>query len=181
MASKYISEFTRSRPQCVCKLARSRPPRESLSLLELGLLVHLHTRSIAASKCISEFTWSWSPSVSPNTLDYLLQVHLQTRTIRDSKFAWSCPPNASPNSLDPGLQVHLQAAMAGVWWYWGNGGGQSDGEYIFGIPWSRQTSSHFHLILSYNEYTLYLSQLLVSLALHKIVLIHAIAWILNAG
>jgi len=31
-------------------------------------------------------------------------------------------------------QVHLQGATAGVQRYSGNGGGQSDGEYIFGRP-----------------------------------------------
>jgi len=29
----------------------------------------------------------------------------------------------------------------------------SDAEYIFGIPRGRETASHFHLILSYNENT----------------------------
>jgi len=48
-------------------------------------------------------------------------------------------------------QVHLQGAMAVVRRYRGNGGGQSDGEYIFGRPQSRLTSSHFHLLLSCNE------------------------------
>jgi len=54
MASKFISEFTRSP----------------------GLQVHLQIRSIAASKCISEFTRSQSPSASPNTLAHGLEVHL---------------------------------------------------------------------------------------------------------
>jgi len=32
--------------------------------------------------------------------------------------------------------------MAGIWRYRGNGGGRSDGEYIFGRPRSRQESSY---------------------------------------
>jgi len=46
--------------------------------------------------------------------------------------------------IDLSLQVHIQR-------YRGNGGGQSDGEYILGRPRCRYTSSHFHLLLSYNE------------------------------
>ena len=69
--------------------------------------MHLHTRSITISQCISKFTRSWPPGVSPNTLDYHLQVHLQTRTITDSKFARSSPQTTSPNSLDDRPQVYL--------------------------------------------------------------------------
>jgi len=69
-----------------------------------------------------------------------------------SKFAQSGPPSASPNLPDPSLQVHLTGATAGVQRYRGNAVGQSDVESIFGRPWSIQTSSHFHLILSYNDY-----------------------------
>jgi len=43
--------------------------------------------------------------------------------------------------------------MVGVRGYRGNGGGMSDVEYIFGRPRGRQTATHFHLILSYNENT----------------------------
>jgi hypothetical protein len=43
--------------------------------------------------------------------------------------------------------------MVGVRRYRGNRGGMSDTEYIFGRPQGRQTASHFHLILSYNENT----------------------------
>jgi len=82
--------------------------------------VHLQTRSVTASECISkldrsrppsassEFTLSRPPSASPNLLDHGLQVYLQTRSITACKFARSWPPSASPNSLDPGFHVHLQ-------------------------------------------------------------------------
>jgi len=159
-ASKCISEFTLSRPP-------SASPNSLNHGFQVHLLVHLilaskcinQTHSITASKCISEFTRSLG-----------LQVHLQTRSSLASKciseFTRSQSPSASPNTLDRGFQVDLQDATAVVRRYRGNGGGQSDGEYIFGRP--RKTSSHFHLILSYNDNTLYLSQLLVPLALSEI-------------
>ena len=84
-------------------------------------------------------------------------MHPQTRFIPASKciseFTRSQSPSASSNTLDHGLQVHRQGVMAGVWRYRGNGGGLSDGEYVFGRPRSRLTSSHFHPILSQNENT----------------------------
>jgi len=91
--------------------------------IDHSLSVLLQTRSITASKCISEFnlisaskciskialsrppcaslssTWSRPPSASPNSLYHGLQVHLSD--------TWSRPPNASPNSLYHGLQVYL--------------------------------------------------------------------------
>jgi len=68
------------------KLARSRPPSASVSSLNLGLQVHLQTRSITAPQCISEFTPSRPPSASPNSIDHGLPVHLQTRSITASKY-----------------------------------------------------------------------------------------------
>jgi hypothetical protein len=47
--------------QCISKLARLRPPSASLSLLNVGLELHVHTGIITPSKCISEFTHSGSP------------------------------------------------------------------------------------------------------------------------
>jgi len=111
------------------------PPSTPPILIDHGLQVYLLTRSITASKCISEFTRSRPPSASPNSLNHGLQVHLWVHSISRS-------PSAAPNTLDHGLQVHLQGATAGVRRYRGNEGGQSDGEYIFGRPRSRQTSSH---------------------------------------
>jgi hypothetical protein len=69
------------------------------------------------------------------------------------KFSRSLLPSASPHLHNHSLQVHLEGATAGVWRYRSNGCGKSDGEYIFGRPRSRETSSHFHILLSYNEYT----------------------------
>ena len=107
------------------------PPSTHPNSLDYGLQVHLQTRSIAASKCISKLTQSLPPSASRNSLNRGLQVHLQTRLITASKFtrSWppsadlqtrsivaskcisklarSRPPSASPISLDHGLQVHL--------------------------------------------------------------------------
>jgi len=125
------------------KLARSQPPSVSPNSLDYGLQVrtimaskcispnslghglqvHLQTRSIPASKCISEFTRSQSPSAYPNSLNHSLQLHLSVHSISVSK--------CFSNTLD---QVHLQGATAIVRRYRGNGGGQSDGEYIFGRP-----------------------------------------------
>ena len=93
-----------------------------------------------ASKCISKLDRSQSPSSYPNSLNHGLQVHLWVHSIYVSK--------CLSNTLD---QVHLQGATAVVRRYRANRGGQSDGEYIFGRPRSRLTSSHFHLLLSYNE------------------------------
>ena len=95
--------------------------------------MHLQTRSIMASKCISELSPSRPPSASPNSIDHGLQVHLQTRSIGGSKcisrltqlqpershnhglevripnLARSRPPSVSPNTLDYRLQVPLQS------------------------------------------------------------------------
>jgi len=123
-ASKYCSNF-----------ARSRPPSPSPNSLDHGLQlhiwvhlifaleVHLQTRSIPASKCISELTWSSvsnciskharsrPPSASLSSLDVGLQAHLQTRSITASncisEFTQSPSPSSSPHLLDPSLQVHL--------------------------------------------------------------------------
>jgi len=75
MASKGISEFTRSWPPSACP-----------NSLDPGLKVHLHIRSITASKCISTLIRSGPPSTSLSSLDLGLQVHLQTRSIRASKY-----------------------------------------------------------------------------------------------
>ena len=95
------------------------PPSTPPIPLDHSLQVHLQTRSLTSSECMSklprswppsassEFTISGPPSASPNSLDHGLQVYLQTRLITACKFATSWPPCASPNSLHPGLQVHL--------------------------------------------------------------------------
>jgi len=98
------------------------PPSTPPISIDLGLQGHHQTRSITASKCISELhalglqvhlqTHSITDSKCISELhDLGLQVHLQIRSITPSKrisqFTRSWPPSASPNSLDLGLQVHL--------------------------------------------------------------------------
>jgi len=90
---------------CISKLAQSGRRSASPNLLDHGLQVHLQSRSIMASKCISRLALLWLASLhdqclqsgSPNSLDYGLQV----RTIMVCRC--TCP-----NSLDHSLQVHLQ-------------------------------------------------------------------------
>jgi len=125
-ASKCICTLARSRPpsvspdsldyglhvptimasKCISKLARSRPPTASLSPLDLSLQVHLQTRSITASKCISEFMIMASKCIfklarlrPPSSHDHGLQLHLQTGSITASKciseFTQSLSPSAS--------------------------------------------------------------------------------------
>jgi len=81
----------------------------------------LACRPSTASKCSSNFAWSWPPkcisklarlpppSASPNSLDRGLQVYLQTCSITAGKFARSWPPSASPNPLGHALGVYLCA------------------------------------------------------------------------
>jgi len=91
--SKYLS-----------KLARLRAP----SSLDHGLQVHLQTRSITASQCISKLAWSRPPSVSPNTLDYHLQENLQSRSLTASEcvseFTWLLLSGAPRITLKRRLQ-----------------------------------------------------------------------------
>ena len=99
-ASKYLSDP-----------ARSWPPSASPISLDHGLQVHLQTRSITASKCISNLA-----RLRPAILHkHGLQVHLQTRsmTISEciSKFTRSLPPSVSPNMLHYRHQVDLQTRL----------------------------------------------------------------------
>ena len=79
--------------------------------------MHLQTRSITASQCISEFMITASKCISKlarlrprSSHDYVVQMLLQTRSITASNcitnLARSRPQSASPISLDHGLQVH---------------------------------------------------------------------------
>jgi len=94
-ASKYFS-----------KLTSSRPPSASPNSLDHSLQVHLQTRSITATKCISKLPWLRPPS----SHDHGLQVHLWVHSILVSKFISEFtrfrPPSVYLNSLDHGLQVH---------------------------------------------------------------------------
>ena len=89
MASRFIS-----------RLARYRPASASPILLDHVLQVHLETRSITASKCVS------------NWHNYGPQVYLQHPRIRASKciskLAQSQPPSVSPNLHNYSLKVHHQ-------------------------------------------------------------------------
>jgi len=120
-ASKYSSS-----------LPQSRPPSVSPNSLNQGLQVHLQTRSITASRCISSLAPLRSasshghglqvhifklarlrpPSVSPNSLDHCLQVHLQTHSITASKcisnVARLRPRSLSLSALDGDFQAHLE-------------------------------------------------------------------------
>jgi len=56
-----------------------RPPRVSPPILiDHGIQVHLQTRLITASDCISQFTRSQHSSASPNSLNHSLQLNYQT-------------------------------------------------------------------------------------------------------
>jgi len=57
-----------------------------LNSLDLGLQVHLQTRSITASKCITELTRPRPPSASPNSIDHGLQVHPRSITASNCIF-----------------------------------------------------------------------------------------------
>jgi hypothetical protein len=48
--------------------------------------VHLRTRSISASLCISKLSWSRLPSASCSSLDFGRQVNPQIWSIIDSKY-----------------------------------------------------------------------------------------------
>ena len=136
-ASQCISELMITALKCISKLAPLQPPGSR----DHGLQLHLQTRAITASKCISTPARTWLHSASPNSLHHGLQMHRQTRSIMGStsicKLTRSQPPNASLNLLNHDLQVHHDCVMAGVARCSGNGGGLSDGEYIFGIPRGR--------------------------------------------
>jgi len=105
-ASKCISKLGLSRPsKCISILARSRSPNASPNFLNHGLQVHLQTRSITASNCISKVAWSQPPSVSLTSHYYVLQTRSITATNCISKVAWCRPPSVSSNSLDYILQT----------------------------------------------------------------------------
>jgi len=124
-------------------LARSWARSASPKLLDHGLQMHVQTRSITASNCISKLArlrppsshhhglqvhifklvLSRPPGASPNLLDHGLPVHLQTQSIMASnyisKHTWLWPPSASPYLSDHRLGVYLWVHSITVWW---NGG-----------------------------------------------------------
>jgi len=180
--------------KCISKLARSQPPSVSLNSLNYCLQV----RSITASKCISKLAGLRPPSASPNLLDYSLRTRLDSASKCISKLARSRPPSISPNSLDYGLQVSTITATKCISNFarsqppsksLRNHGGVyrdtvvTEVERVTGSKYSADPgvdrhhliSISSHLIIKWN-YTLYLSPLLVSLALSAIWWIHAIVW-----
>jgi hypothetical protein len=118
MASKCISKLARSRPpsaslsysisasKCVSKPARSRPPSATPSStrsrpssaspnsLDHGLQMHLQTRSISASKCISELHDLQTRSIT--TSKCISEFNWISACMCVSKLARSRPPSTSP-------------------------------------------------------------------------------------
>jgi len=72
MESQHLGRCPWNASKYWSNLARLRPPRSH----DHGLQVHLQTRTITASKCISTLAQSWLPSASPNSLDHSLQVYI---------------------------------------------------------------------------------------------------------
>jgi len=85
---------------CFSKLGPSRPQSAYVSSIDHGLQVHLWTRSITASQCISEFTQSWSPIASPNPLDHGLGVNLWVHSIVIFRRTLNCSQAPSAASRD---------------------------------------------------------------------------------
>jgi len=83
------------------------PLRIRPNSLDYGLQVHLQSRSIMASKCISKCARLRPSSSHDHGLQVQLHTHLITASKCFSKLARSRPLSASPNSLDFSLQVYL--------------------------------------------------------------------------
>jgi len=79
------------------------PPNTPPISLHQGLQVHLQTRSITASKCISKLARLW-PTIS---LEHVLYV----RTIMALKCIYKVTWLQPPSSHNHGLQVHLQTRL----------------------------------------------------------------------
>jgi len=104
------------------------PPSTPLISLDHGLQVHLQTRSIATSKCISPLAQLWPP----NSIDHGLRVPLQTRSITApmciSKLARLRPPSSHKH----GFQMHPQTRLI------------TASKCIFKLSRLRPPSSHKH-------------------------------------
>jgi len=81
------------------------PPSTPPISLGHGLQVHLDTRSITASKCISKLG-RFRP---PNSLNHDLEVHLQTPSITASKCISNYARLRPPSAQDHGLQMYIQS------------------------------------------------------------------------
>jgi len=113
--------------------------RISLQIYHLWVL--LKSWFNMASKTISQHLQLWPPNSSMSQLDLGLQVYHNTCRILAfksiSEFCLSQFASTFTNSHNHGVHLHLLVITASVRRYRGNGGGQSDGEYIFGRPWTR--------------------------------------------
>jgi len=115
---------TRSWPPSAFPSSLDRSLQGSICVqLDLGLQVHLHTRSFTAFKGVSEFNLILLSKCITQLLDLSLRMHLHT--VSTTAFKWiselarsgpprasldssrSSPPNVSPNLLYHGFQVHL--------------------------------------------------------------------------
>jgi len=86
-------------------LAQSRPPSASPHSPNHGLQVHLQTRSITASKCISEFTRAPSPSASQTcSSKYIFKE--RWRLYGDTGVTEVDRVTVSIYSADPGVDRH---------------------------------------------------------------------------
>jgi len=90
---------------CMSKLAQSRPPSVFPNLVDYGLQVQQHTRSITIFECIF-----------PHSLDHVLEVYLQSRSITASKsihtLAWLRSWSSSARLLNHGHQVDCQTCSS---------------------------------------------------------------------
>ena len=190
-----ISELAPSRPpsvspnsvdyslhKCIFKLAQSRSRSASLRSLNQGLQVSLQICSITASKCICKVARSRPPCASLSSLNISLQVRIQTRLITASKciseFTRSLSPSASQTPL-------IKYIFNERWRLSGYTGVMEVDRVTGGIYWVDPgvidiISFPSSLLIQFN-FTLYFSQIVVSLALSEISWIHAIALILTAG
>jgi hypothetical protein len=84
-------------------LARSQRPSVFCYSLDYSLQLHIPTRFIQATKCLSKLAPARPPIASPNSLDHSLQVELQACPIMASMFAQLRPPCAPPGSVVHGL------------------------------------------------------------------------------
>jgi len=88
-ASKCISKFARSQPPSTSPNSPDHGLQLYLQTLLIrhpnshyhGILVHLHTRVMTASKCISRYAGSWPPRASPNSLYHSFGVYLWVHSI----------------------------------------------------------------------------------------------------
>jgi len=85
--------------QLPSRLPPNRPPLSTPPIsLDHSLQVHLQTRSVTASECISKLDRSRPPSASPNSLDHGLKVHHWVNSTSASKFISQFIRSPSPSA-----------------------------------------------------------------------------------